>query len=408
MAWLGVSVVGSAQEVAYLRASGLRADARGTAAHLMLDLELRQLQVTGGLALPCCALSALQGAVPPHASPGWVGGRVLQALRWRAKQGRSKEVAAVHPAPHPSWRCPAALQLDNPSPWVALPVTLLTPAPISRLTSTVAAAVELQRRPAVVARLELWQRRPAGVLCVEEAELQLAPLAVFVEQRHALHLAEFLAHLGASFSAAVAAAAAAAPSVRRGRAGGTAAGTPAAAGVPGSAAGDADSSSHAGSEASLHVPAAGSATSAAAGGLGARGGVAAALRLPGLPPEVEALLSGGQGGAWLAPAEQKVYIDVLRIATLELTISFMPAPFENDPGAGGKPHAGTGTHGQCTGSQAVRCCSPLHLRAHKPPGWRSGPPCWASLLGAAAPITPASAAAVALLVKRWSRTPLCV
>lgn len=45
LAWLGLSVVGAAQEVAYLRASGLKADVRGTAAHLMLDLELRQVQV---------------------------------------------------------------------------------------------------------------------------------------------------------------------------------------------------------------------------------------------------------------------------------------------------------------------------------------------------------------------------
>ena len=53
---------------------------------------------------------------------------------------------------------------------------------------------------------------------------------------------------------------------------------------------------------------------------------------------MQALLSG-RGSAMLAPAEQKVYIDVLRIATLELTLSFMPAPFQPDPGkavAGGR------------------------------------------------------------------------
>jgi hypothetical protein len=49
-----------------------------------------------------------------------------------------------------------------------------------------------------------------------------------------------------------------------------------------------------------------------------------------LPPHPQALLSGR---GLLAPAEQKVYIDVLRISTLELTLSFMPVPFQPDPGA---------------------------------------------------------------------------
>lgn len=54
LAWLGVSLVGAAQEVAYLRGSGLRASLKGTAAHLMLDLELRELQVGGLSASPAC------------------------------------------------------------------------------------------------------------------------------------------------------------------------------------------------------------------------------------------------------------------------------------------------------------------------------------------------------------------
>lgn len=274
---------------------------------------------------------------PPAACKRWLLAAPSRLYAWpAAARLQPCPPLGAHPAP---LACPAApLQLDNPSPWVALPVTLMVPAPISRLTSTVAAAVELQRRPAVVARLELWQRRPAGVLCVEEADLQLAPVAVFVEQRHALQLAEFLGHLSASFAAAEAAATAAAATLGAGRADGTSTGAPAAA-LPGSAAGDTDGCSLAGSEASLHAGAAGSAASAAAGVLGGGSSAVAApptpLRLPGLPPEVAALLGGSSlSGAGLAPTEQKVYIDVLRIATLELTVSFMPAPFESDPGAG--------------------------------------------------------------------------
>lgn len=292
-----------------------------------------------------------------------MGKDVLAALR--CAKGRGLQLSRVPLV----LALPCPPQLDNPSPWVALPVTLVAPAPISRLTSTVAAAVELQRRPAVVARLELWQRRPAGVLCVEEADLQLAPLAVFVEQRHALQLAEFLAHLGASFAAAEAAAAAAAPSPRRGHGGGTAAATPPGA-LPGSTAGDADGSSHAGSEASLHAATAASVASAMASGPGGGGSTAASLaaplRLLGLPPEVAALLSGGHGGTGLAPAEQKVYIDVLRIGTLELTVSFMPAPFESDPG--GVAHTDHAWAEGCSEADtAFRSC-PALLHAAPPSG----------------------------------------
>lgn len=48
LASLGVSLVDPTHEVAYLRASGIRAELAGTAAHLALDLELRALQVGSG------------------------------------------------------------------------------------------------------------------------------------------------------------------------------------------------------------------------------------------------------------------------------------------------------------------------------------------------------------------------
>lgn len=44
LASLGVSLVAPTREMAYLRAGGLRAGLAGTAAHLILDLELRHLQ----------------------------------------------------------------------------------------------------------------------------------------------------------------------------------------------------------------------------------------------------------------------------------------------------------------------------------------------------------------------------
>lgn len=50
LASLGVSLVGPTREMAYLRAGGVHAQLAGTAAHLVLDLELRTLQVR------CCEL----------------------------------------------------------------------------------------------------------------------------------------------------------------------------------------------------------------------------------------------------------------------------------------------------------------------------------------------------------------
>jgi hypothetical protein len=229
----------------------------------------------------------------------------------------------------------------------------MVPAPISKLTSTVAAAVELHRKPALVARLALWQRRPAGVVCVEQADVQLAPVAVYVEQQHAMQLAEFLGGLAASTEAAAAAATAGSSLSTRPPVRSHSTAAPAAARGEGSIAG-ALSSSRAASEVSFHAS---GPSGAAVGGMAASlvpplqlnaaglGAVATPVgaRLPGLPPDLEALLSG-QGSALLAPAEQKVYIDLLRIGTLELTLSFTPAPYQPDSG------------GVCSCAHALRHC----------------------------------------------------
>jgi len=76
------------------------------------------------------------------------------------------------------------IQLDNPSPWVAFPVTLVLPAPVSRLGSSMAAAVEMTPAPALQILVSLWQRRPAGVLCVEVAQFKMRSVAVYLDQQH--------------------------------------------------------------------------------------------------------------------------------------------------------------------------------------------------------------------------------
>eukprot|EP00887_Chlorella_sp_A99_P007395 scaffold2.g7395.t1 len=203
------------------------------------------------------------------------------------------------------------LQVDNPSPWASLPVMLMLPAPTSRLASSVAGAVDLARRPAVRARLAVWQRRPAGVLCVEHAELELSPMAVFVEQQHATELGEFLARLAADFS---------------GRSGRGSSGAPSAGGA---SAAELLACEPGGAAAGARAPSRGADSSAAseAGSTSAATGAPSALHA-----DLEALLGGGQGLGLLPQHDQKIYTDLLRIGTLDITLSFVPAPF--DPEAG--------------------------------------------------------------------------
>ena len=73
------------------------------------------------------------------------------------------------------------IQLDNPSPYVAFPVSFVLPAPPTLLTSTSTSSSVSQ---ALSLTLAVWQRRPAGVLCAEHVSLALPSLALFIEQQH--------------------------------------------------------------------------------------------------------------------------------------------------------------------------------------------------------------------------------
>jgi hypothetical protein len=199
-----------------------------------------------------------------------------------------------------------ALQLDNPSPWAAFPVTLVLPAPASKLRTSVAAAVERGRRPALAARLAVWRRRPAGVVCVELAQLEVASVGVYVEQQHALELGALLSTLGAALGAAGAGGAGAAA---------------AAGGVLGEAA------------PARPRPAA-SPFSLPALDLDLAAGGAAPL------PQLLELLEldepgGGGGGGGGGPSSQKVYIDLLSLSPVEVTVSFLSSPVR--PFAPGHP-----------------------------------------------------------------------
>ncbi|KFM26705.1 Methionine gamma-lyase [Auxenochlorella protothecoides] len=80
----------------------------------------------------------------------------------------------------------AALQLDDPRPRAAFPVVAALPAPrqglAPRRVDDLLAGGE--RQAGLAAALTLWRRRPAGVLCVEDARLTCAPLALWLAQEH--------------------------------------------------------------------------------------------------------------------------------------------------------------------------------------------------------------------------------
>lgn len=61
LASLGVSLVAPTREMAYLQAAGLRVQLAGTAAHLVLDLELRRLQASPLPALLLRSSASLTG-----------------------------------------------------------------------------------------------------------------------------------------------------------------------------------------------------------------------------------------------------------------------------------------------------------------------------------------------------------
>ena len=92
--------------------------------------------------------------------------------------------AAADAARHSFSLTVKGIQVDNPSPWVAFPVTLVLPAPASKLSSSVAAAVERSPPRALDLFISLWQRRPAGVLCVEVVQLQVHSVGVYLDQQH--------------------------------------------------------------------------------------------------------------------------------------------------------------------------------------------------------------------------------
>jgi len=91
------------------------------------------------------------------------------------------------------------VQVDNPVAGAVHPVALAVPRPppvwpafhktLATVTATVAGP---PRKTAVTLRLAVWRRQPGGVVCVEEVDLAVAPLALAVEQEHALRLTHLL------------------------------------------------------------------------------------------------------------------------------------------------------------------------------------------------------------------------
>lgn len=87
------------------------------------------------------------------------------------------------------------VQLDDPRPWRGFPVVLACPAPAGPLTrARLAPNQEGERRSVRALRLQgaMWRRRPAGVLCVEDADVRVAPVALYLQQDH---VAELIAHV---------------------------------------------------------------------------------------------------------------------------------------------------------------------------------------------------------------------
>lgn len=187
----------------------------------------------------------------------------------------------------------AALQLDDPRPRAAFPVVAALPAPrqglAPRRVDDLLAGGE--RQAGLAAALTLWRRRPAGVLCVEDARLTCAPLALWLAQEHLEALAGAARVLG------------------------RAAGVGGGAGAPGSG----GAQEVTGRRSSL--------------GTSSEGGNTPPQSLnPVLSsPGVLQLL----GGAPLAlEADRKLFINLLALAPLRISLSFLPTPLGDGAGTG--------------------------------------------------------------------------
>ena len=85
----------------------------------------------------------------------------------------------------------SASQVENPEPAAAYPAVFIMPASHSFFRAPGRAStlpVSLRRQAAVTLRLAVWENRPGGVLCVERAELNVAPFAAELEHLHLLDL----------------------------------------------------------------------------------------------------------------------------------------------------------------------------------------------------------------------------
>ncbi len=87
----------------------------------------------------------------------------------------------------------SAMQVDNPSPNAAYPITAASPHVQSRFfrVATAVAANAVPKPAALCLRWSVWRSRPGHVVCVERLEMQTAPLLLELEQAHAMQLMSF-------------------------------------------------------------------------------------------------------------------------------------------------------------------------------------------------------------------------
>ena len=87
-------------------------------------------------------------------------------------------------------------QVDNPATCAAYPVAVTSPhtwSGFGRVVTAVAAAATagVPRPAAVCLRWSVWRSRPGNVFCIEQVQLQAAPVLLEIEQAHVMQL---LAH----------------------------------------------------------------------------------------------------------------------------------------------------------------------------------------------------------------------
>jgi hypothetical protein len=185
LAGVGLSVVGTTEELLYATMSGIRLLAAQSRLEQTLHVAASRLQVDNTLRRTTCPVMLACGAAPgaPWAAPLGAAAAAAKDAAASAMRRVEREIAPAKGggAPQPAATAAATQAAPVAAPAAgAVPPAGAQPAPSGAAAAAAAASAAAARpRPAAISfAFARWRRRPGGVVCVREALLDVAPLSL--------------------------------------------------------------------------------------------------------------------------------------------------------------------------------------------------------------------------------------